>query len=62
MVSINFTDKRGIIKIVKSLGVKVIAIEELYFEMNLQSKDIADGYVKDYQALYKIIKESESRN
>lgn len=47
---------------VKSLGVKVIAIEELYFEMNLQSKDIADGYVKDYQALYKIIKESESRN
>ena len=50
------------IKGVKSLGVKVIAIEELYFEMNVQSKEIADGYVIDYQALYEMIKESEGSN
>ena len=41
---------------VKSLGVKVIAMEEPYFEMNLKNKEIADAYVTNYQDLYTIIK------
>ena len=44
------------IKGVKLLNVKVIAMEETYFAFNIQSKEIADAYVSNYDELYQALK------
>lgn len=40
---------------VHAIGCYVIAMEELYFPFNVQTKEIANAYVKDYQQLYEVI-------
>lgn len=40
---------------VHAIGCHVIAMEELYFPFNVQAKEIANAYVKDYQQLYHVI-------
>lgn len=41
---------------VKKIGAKVIVMEETYFPMNAQGAVIGDGYVKNYQELYRALK------